>query len=73
MPLSRPLPLHVSSENGSYVNAAGVFLRRFCDSEQQWKWLLLKNRKRKDWGLPKGHQEPGETFANAPCGNAPFS
>ena len=64
MPLSRPIIF--AEENGdSCVNAAGLFLRRYCTEQGQWLWLLLKNRKRKDWGLPKGHQEPGETFCES--------
>lgn len=40
--------------------AAGLFLRRYDIRRQAWRWLLLRNRRRKDWGFPKGHQESGE-------------
>lgn len=62
MPLSRPIQYNAAANDTTYVNAAGVFLRRWSKKENAWTWLLLKNRKREDWGLPKGHQEPGETF-----------
>jgi 8-oxo-dGTP diphosphatase len=26
-------------------------------------WLLLQNARRRDWGFPKGHQDPGENFS----------
>ena len=43
-----------------YVEAAGLFLS--CGAGKQRRWLLLKNRKRQDWGFPKGHVEPGESL-----------
>ena len=63
MPLSRPFEnVPSTSTKQPLVEAAGVFLRRFDEKSQEWQWLLLKNRKRGDWGLPKGHQEQGECF-----------
>ncbi|TVR46196.1 MAG: NUDIX domain-containing protein [Planctomycetota bacterium] len=40
--------------------AAGVILRRWDSDCQAWLWLLLRNRRRGDWGMPKGHQEAAE-------------
>lgn len=40
------------------IQAAGFFLYRRVDGHRQW--LLLRNRKRGDWGFPKGHAETGE-------------
>jgi 8-oxo-dGTP pyrophosphatase MutT (NUDIX family) len=45
---------------GHDVVAAGLILRR-NDGERD-RWLLLKSKKRREWGFPKGHQNPGETF-----------
>lgn len=41
--------------------AAGLILRR--ESAKGDRWLLLKARKHREWGFPKGHQDPGETLA----------
>lgn len=38
--------------------AAGLFLRHADDP----RWLLLQSRKSREWGFPKGHQDPGETL-----------
>lgn len=43
------------------VAAAGLILRRA--TEHGWRFLLLRNPKRGEWGFPKGHQEPGEHLA----------
>ena len=40
------------------VRAAGLLLRREAGSRRTW--LLLRNRKRGEWGFPKGHAEDGE-------------
>lgn len=41
------------------VRASGLLLRR--ETGHRRCWLLLRNRKRGEWGFPKGHNEPGET------------
>lgn len=47
----------------SSVTAAGLLLRRWHGGESgHWRWLLLQNRKRGEWGFPKGHQDPGESL-----------
>jgi 8-oxo-dGTP pyrophosphatase MutT (NUDIX family) len=43
---------------GADVVAAGVILRR--RTAQGDRWLLLKARKHREWGFPKGHQDHGE-------------
>ena len=40
------------------IHAAGYFLYR--EGVDGRVFLLLRNRKRADWGFPKGHQEPDE-------------
>lgn len=40
------------------IPAAGFFL--FRRDSNGVRWLLLRNRKRGDWGFPKGHGEAGE-------------
>ena len=40
--------------------AAGLILRR--ETAKGDRWLLLKARKHREWGFPKGHQEPGESL-----------
>lgn len=45
------------------VRAAGLLLRR--ESGSRRRWLLLRNRKRGEWGFPKGHAEAGETDISA--------
>lgn len=40
------------------IRAAGLLLRR--ESGGRRSWLLLRNRKRGEWGFPKGHAEAGE-------------
>ncbi len=42
------------------LTAAGLILRR--DGAKGDRWLLLKARKHREWGFPKGHQEAGETL-----------
>ena len=42
------------------VIAAGLILRR--ETVKGDRWLLLKARKHREWGFPKGHQEPGESL-----------
>ena len=42
------------------VYAAGLLLSRVENSDRLW--LLLQNKKRADWGFPKGHQEIGESL-----------
>ena len=44
---------------GTTLRAAGLLLRRESDGRR--RWLLLRNRKRREWGFPKGHAEPGES------------
>jgi 8-oxo-dGTP pyrophosphatase MutT (NUDIX family) len=41
------------------ISAAGFLL--FRDTPEGRRWLLLQNRRRGDWGFPKGHAEPGES------------
>jgi len=45
------------------VRAAGLLLRR--ESGSRRSWLLLRNRKRGEWGFPKGHNEAGESDIDA--------
>lgn len=45
---------------GPEVVAAGMILRRSEGGKD--RWLLLKNRKKREWGFPKGHQDPGESY-----------
>ena len=40
--------------------AAGLILRR--ETPKGDRWLLLKARKHREWGFPKGHQEAGESL-----------
>ena len=40
------------------IRAAGLLLRR--ESGNRRSWLLLRNRKRGEWGFPKGHAEGEE-------------
>jgi 8-oxo-dGTP pyrophosphatase MutT (NUDIX family) len=40
------------------VRAAGLLLRRDAGG---CRWLLLRNRKRREWGFPKGHADAGES------------
>lgn len=40
------------------VRAAGLLLRR--ESGGRRSWLMLRNRKRGEWGFPKGHAEGDE-------------
>jgi len=40
--------------------AAGLILRR--ETVKGDRWLLLKARKHREWGFPKGHQEAGESL-----------
>lgn len=40
------------------VRAAGLLLRREVGNRRAW--LLLRNRKRGEWGFPKGHAEGDE-------------
>lgn len=40
------------------VRAAGLLLRREAGGRRTW--LLLRNRKRGEWGFPKGHAEGAE-------------
>jgi 8-oxo-dGTP pyrophosphatase MutT (NUDIX family) len=40
------------------VTAAGLILRRPVPDGQ--RFLLLRARKHREWGFPKGHQDPGE-------------
>jgi 8-oxo-dGTP pyrophosphatase MutT (NUDIX family) len=40
--------------------AAGLILAR--RTEDGLRWLLLRNRKRREWGFPKGHREGSESF-----------
>lgn len=42
------------------VVAAGFILRRHTGRGS--RWLLLRNARRREWGFPKGHQEPGESL-----------
>jgi bis(5'-nucleosidyl)-tetraphosphatase len=41
------------------VRAAGLLLRR--ENAGRRRWLLLRNRKRREWGFPKGHAEGDES------------
>ncbi len=40
------------------VRASGLLLRREIGNRRSW--LLLRNRKRGEWGFPKGHAEGDE-------------
>lgn len=40
--------------------AAGLILRR--QGGKGDRWLLLRARKHREWGFPKGHQERGESL-----------
>jgi len=40
--------------------ASGLILRR--TSARSHRWLLLRGAKHREWGFPKGHQEPHETL-----------
>jgi len=42
------------------VIAAGLILRR--ETSKGDRWLLLRARKHREWGFPKGHQEAGESL-----------
>ncbi len=42
------------------VIAAGVILRRRVSAGD--RWLLLRATKHREWGFPKGHQDPGESM-----------
>ncbi|TVR11270.1 MAG: NUDIX domain-containing protein [Planctomycetota bacterium] len=56
-----PPPLPSLSE--SKISAAGLLLRRWHGgTDGHWRWLLVQNRKRGEWGFPKGHQDPGESL-----------
>ncbi len=54
-PHSPTLPMMLDDDP---VRAAGLLLRR--ESVNRRSWLLLRNRKRGEWGFPKGHAESGE-------------
>lgn len=41
------------------VRAAGLLLRK--EGGGRRRWLLLRNRKRHEWGFPKGHAEGDES------------
>jgi bis(5'-nucleosidyl)-tetraphosphatase len=45
------------------VRAAGLLLRREASGKRSW--LLLRNRKRGEWGFPKGHADAGEDDVSA--------
>lgn len=49
-PLRPPLP-------ASDLIAAGLFLAQRGSPR---RWLLLRSRRTREWGFPKGHQDPGE-------------
>jgi 8-oxo-dGTP pyrophosphatase MutT (NUDIX family) len=54
------MPRHQTvSLNNSEVIACGLILRRMTRAGPVW--LLLKARKHREWGFPKGHQDRGET------------
>ncbi len=40
--------------------AAGLILRRA--TRKGPRWLLLRASKHREWGFPKGHQDPGESL-----------
>lgn len=42
------------------VVAAGLILRRHVARGS--RWLLLRGSRHREWGFPKGHQEPGESL-----------
>jgi 8-oxo-dGTP pyrophosphatase MutT (NUDIX family) len=52
--------LPVAAEAPHDLVAAGLILRR--PTHKGPKWLLLRARKHREWGFPKGHQDPGETL-----------
>lgn len=45
------------------ARAAGLLLRR--RTPHGWRWLLLRGRGHHEWGFPKGHLDPGESFVAA--------
>lgn len=45
-------------DDDQVVRAAGLLLRREVGNRRAW--LLLRNRKRGEWGFPKGHAEGDE-------------
>ncbi len=49
-----------SAATSTDLTASGLILRRVGGKGD--RWLLLKARKHREWGFPKGHQEHGETM-----------
>lgn len=49
----------MANHEGDLV-AAGLILRRMEGMSD--RWLLLRSRKHREWGFPKGHQDPGESL-----------
>jgi 8-oxo-dGTP pyrophosphatase MutT (NUDIX family) len=45
---------------GDEVMAAGLILRR--ETGRGPRWVLLCGSRTREWGFPKGHQEPGESL-----------
>ncbi|MBA2480939.1 MAG: NUDIX domain-containing protein [Planctomycetes bacterium] len=55
------MPRHATeSPKPDEVIACGLILRRPTRSGPVW--LLLRARKHREWGFPKGHQDRGETM-----------
>ncbi|RME88006.1 MAG: NUDIX domain-containing protein [Planctomycetota bacterium] len=46
------------------IQSAGFVLFRKEEGKER-EYLLLRNRERQEWGLPKGHVEPGESLKEA--------
>jgi 8-oxo-dGTP diphosphatase len=57
------IPSVIAPVPSTGIIAAGLILRRA--TTQGDRWLLLRARKHREWGFPKGHQEPGETLLAA--------
>ena len=62
-PLAEPDPaVHFPPmlRKDSPLVAAGLILRRATGAGD--RWLLLQAARHGEWGFPKGHQDPGETW-----------
>jgi 8-oxo-dGTP pyrophosphatase MutT (NUDIX family) len=52
--------LHSAVQAPHDVLAAGLILRRLTHKGP--RWLLLRARKHREWGFPKGHRDDGESL-----------
>ena len=54
----------IQTEHGEEEHSAGgVTVRRGTGGD--WEVLIVERKRRRDWSLPKGHLEPGETAEQA--------